>query len=102
MKKKNKKHPEYRQWTIDQNLPCCICAIEGLEQTTPTELHHYQKSGMGMKCSDLEMVPLCGSHHKEIQGKYYIALKRLGLEHIWWWMVQTSNDLKRKYIEEQG
>jgi hypothetical protein len=51
-------------------LPCVVCHILGLNQSSPTEAHHCKRLpgglriGMGHKrCSDDFTLPLCWTHH---------------------------------------
>lgn len=39
---------------------CYIC------QRSPSEPHHVETGGMGMKGSDFSALPLCREHHREI------------------------------------
>jgi hypothetical protein len=58
--------------------PCLVCG-------RPGEAHHYggQKDGRGLgyKCSDQRLVPLCHVHHREVErlGRRMFEL-RYGLE----------------------
>lgn len=53
-----------------RRLPCVVCLLHHLVQTTPTEAHHIKrhpdgtKLGMGQKSPDKDAIPLCrGLHH---------------------------------------
>ena len=50
-----------------RTLECCVCG------QTPTEAHHVETGGIGLKCSDLATIPLCGKHHREIQANKHIG-----------------------------
>ena len=99
--KQKKKWPAFLDHAAASG-PCCICALIGREQKSPTELHHYGRSGMGMKCSDLMVARLCGDCHQKIQGRGYVAFDRADSLEYWYAMVEDNNAMLREYIEAQG
>ena len=50
----------------------CGCCVPGCRSRTAVHAHHVRtskNSGMGMKPSDRETVPLCAEHHQELHTK---------------------------------
>ena len=48
------------------SIGCLACRLEG-KRGTPAELHHPRaKAGMGERGSDIEVIPLCPSHHRGV------------------------------------
>jgi hypothetical protein len=85
------KHPEYIQWVRSKMPPCCICAAEG-DHVDAADLHHFERSGMGMKCSDYFVAPVCRAHHELIQGKYERQLLMMGKAE--WWLALNHAALR--------
>ena len=50
-----------------RSKPCCVCAAH-----PPSQAHHESITGrgMGIKCSDIETVPLCATCHGECHSKF--------------------------------
>lgn len=46
---------------IVRGLPCCACGAK-----PPNDPHHPRAGGMGTKCSDYLVVPLCTSCHRAL------------------------------------
>jgi hypothetical protein len=53
-----------------RRLPCVVCFLLGIMQTSPSDSHHIKrhldgtKLGMGQKSPDCHAIPLCrGRHH---------------------------------------
>jgi len=57
MKKQVARSEEYLEFV--RMLPCCIC------KEWPSEPHHTESGGVGMKGSDYSAIPLCRPHHRE-------------------------------------
>lgn len=54
-------------------LGCVACAMLG-HYDTPAELHHIKdKTGMGRKASNFEVIPLCPLHHRIGQYSYHYS-----------------------------
>ena len=49
---------KYRDWV--KTLPCLECM-----KPAPSEAHHTETGGIGIKGSDYSCVPLCLNHHAE-------------------------------------
>ena len=47
-------------------LPCVVCTLMGLTQTTETESHHLES--VRDDFSDYSAVPLCVDHHRGANG----------------------------------
>jgi hypothetical protein len=66
--KRYKKRPGMSPEHLDsvRNLPCCICL-----QPPRNEAHHLKQGtgerGMGLRSTDRHAVPLCRSHHQEVE-----------------------------------
>jgi hypothetical protein len=64
---KRQQDPAHR--CLIRSMPCIVCELTGVQQTTPTEGHHIRRSadgqsyGTGQKAPDHEMIPLCAEHH---------------------------------------
>ena len=81
-----KKRPNLaeRKWMQQvADYGCVACEIDGL--TRPAEIHHIRKhTGMGLRPSHSDTIPLCYSHHRT--GKISVHLgkkefeKRYGTE----------------------
>ena len=53
------------------NYGCIACEIDGL--LSPAEVHHIRKhTGMGLRPSHFDILPLCASHHRT--GKISVHL----------------------------
>jgi len=72
-----KPSPEFRNGFKDKkrlaaihNLPCSLCFLKGIKQTTKTIAHHKMGLGMGKKASDLLTMSLSEEFHTK--GKYAI------------------------------
>ena len=69
-----KKRPNLaeRKWMQQvADYGCVACEIDGL--TRPAEIHHIRKhTGMGLRPSHFEILPLCSVHHRT--GKISVHL----------------------------
>ena len=55
------------------NYGCIACEIDGL--LSPAEVHHIRKhTGMGLRPSHFNILPLCASHHRT--GKISVHLNK--------------------------
>lgn len=64
--------------------PCMVC------ECGPSEVHHFGKSGMALKCSDFLTVPLCREHHQEFHNTGRLGVfDRLTTE-LWFYRVQAT------------
>lgn len=52
----------YWSWLRDQ--ACCVCASQGAQQQTQTQIAHVGLRGLGQKCNGWEVLPLCRIHHE--------------------------------------
>lgn len=78
------RHEGYRR--LVALLPCCICGIDGFSQAA----HASTGKGMGLKASDLDLLPACadrpgvrGCHAKLDQGALFTKAARHALEPAW-------------------
>ena len=56
-------------------LGCIICCKMGFPNS-PAELHHIKdKTGMGRKASNFEVIPLCPKHHRHGKDAYHTSPK---------------------------
>ena len=65
---------------------CYIC------QKSPSETHHTETGGTGMKGSDFSAIPLCHEHHRELGDSGKITF---GIEHT-----VVISDIVQKYLVE--
>ena len=71
-----KKRPNLaeRKWMQQvADYGCVACEIDGL--TRPAEIHHIRNhTGMGLRPSHFDIIPLCASHHRT--GKISVHLNK--------------------------
>ena len=66
---KTKHEKEHMQNVAD--LGCIICKKMGFPDS-PAELHHIKdKTGMGKKATNYEVIPLCPHHHRNSEDSYH-------------------------------
>lgn len=53
--------PHYLAYIALQD--CAACHILGMDQVTPTTVHHISNRGISRKCPDFWTIPLCADHH---------------------------------------
>ncbi len=79
---------KYLKWI--RSLECCACGA-------PADVAHHatrlKDSGMSIKTSDYNTIPLCGLHHTELHNGVGWILAR---EHRW--LRQTQERAKREEI----
>jgi len=57
------------------DLGCILCAVQG-NPGTPAEIHHPRKgTGMSMKASHFDAIPLCVYHHRSSEGLHGLGTK---------------------------
>lgn len=73
-----------------QNQPCVICG------SVPSDPHHIEAGGMGIKTDDTRVISLCRKHHSEVHatGKKSFQVK-YSLD-----MWKTAFLLLEKYMKE--
>jgi hypothetical protein len=49
--------------------PCLVCSRDGFH--CRVEAAHTGAHGMGRKASDLDAVPLCAAHHRNLKDSYH-------------------------------
>jgi len=70
----------YWKWLGTQ--PCCVCAMKGLSQKSPTEVAHVGVRGIGQKCNGWDVLPFCGvEHHREGKESHHKLGKRFWVVH---------------------
>ena len=70
-----KKEKEWMQQVADYG--CIACEKDGLN--VPAEIHHIRKhTGMGLRPSHFNILPLCASHHRT--GKISVHLGKKAFE----------------------
>lgn len=58
-------------------LPCVICYTYGLQQVSPTQVHHCCHDRFGtLRESDRATIPLCEGHHQGLRDTSKIAIHR--------------------------
>jgi hypothetical protein len=65
-------------------LPCCICEAYGLQQLTPTQVHHAIHGRFSRtRASDRETLPLCYDHHFGGNGRLGIHQSKAAWERLY-------------------
>ena len=82
--KRTKSNKEKLHMSIVAGLGCLICNKMGFPDS-PAELHHIKdKTGMGRKASNFEVIPLCPRHHRHGVAAYHYRptsfTKKLGTQ----------------------
>lgn len=50
------------------HMPCVICTEFGMQQNSPTEVHHCKSGRYGnLRAPDCMTIPLCHSHHNKLR-----------------------------------
>lgn len=68
-----KRSSAYREHV--RRLTCFNCATIGRKQQYPTEADHEGERGVGLKTSDLLVVPLCSECHRWITDTYQLPFR---------------------------
>ena len=90
---------EFLRFAKEQRGECCVCRwVEG-KSVPAAELHHYGEKGMAQKSSDGEVARLCYAHHKQYQGKRFMAFLRDDQMEVLAAMRQDSVTLLTAYAE---
>ena len=74
---KAKKHKKRTKAEVEylERVKWLMCAIKDC-QTRPCDAHHARiNTGMGMKSSDYDTLPLCKNHHQGKEGFHTIGKK---------------------------
>jgi len=94
-----KKRPNLaeRKWMeAVSNYGCIACHQDGLN--IPAEIHHIRKhTGMGLRPSHFNILPLCASHHRT--GKISVHLGKKAFESKYGTEEQLQKQLRER-IEE--
>ena len=73
MAKKRPSKSEKEYMTKVANYGCIACEIDG--KISPAEIHHIRKhTGMGLRPSHFDIIPLCSVHHRT--GKISVHLDK--------------------------
>tara|TARA_R110000764_G_scaffold218067_3_gene305360 strand:- start:59 stop:391 length:333 start_codon:yes stop_codon:yes gene_type:complete len=73
MPKKSKTAAERRHMDAVAQLGCICCHKMGYDDS-PAELHHIkEQTGMGLRSSHYEVIPLCPMHHRSSDVAYHVA-----------------------------
>ena len=73
--KRTKSNKEKLHMSKVVGLGCLICNKMGFPDS-PAELHHIKdKTGIGRKASNFEVIPLCPSHHRQGIHAYHFSPK---------------------------
>ena len=81
---KKKPNKVEREWmTKVASYGCVACEIDGLVK--PAEIHHIRKhTGMGLRPSHFDTIPLCSGHHRTNKISVHLGkkefVKRYGTE----------------------
>ena len=72
---------------------CIACEIDGL--LSPAEVHHIRKhTGMGLRPSHFNILPLCASHHRT--GKISVHLGKKAFESKYGTEEQLQKQLRER------
>ena len=72
---------------------CVACEIDGLVR--PAEIHHIRKhTGMGLRPSHFNILPLCASHHRT--GKISVHLGKKAFESKYGTEEQLEKQLRER------
>ena len=78
MAKKRPTVEEKKYMNEVSNYGCIACEIDG-KVSVPCEIHHIRKhTGMGLRPSHFNILPLCASHHRT--GKISVHLGKKAFE----------------------
>lgn len=62
---------ESRHMDAVARLGCVVCYKMGYEDS-PAELHHIkEQTGIGLRSSNYEVIPLCPMHHRSSEAAYH-------------------------------
>lgn len=100
MNKANRKDPEFLKWARRQGGSCCVCRAVSGDQIPASELHHFGKSGMGLKGVDHFVARVCRDHHTFVQGKYRSWFVRNNELETWTAMLEDALSMLSNYEME--
>ena len=96
MAKKRPTVAEKKWMEAVSNYGCIACHQDGLN--VPAEIHHIRKhTGMGLRPSHFNILPLCASHHRT--GKISVHLGKKAFESKYGTEEQLQKQLRER-IEE--
>ena len=96
MAKKRPSKSEKEYMTKVANYGCIACEIDG--KISLAEIHHIRKhTGMGLRPSHFNILPLCASHHRT--GKISVHLGKKAFESKYGTEEQLQKQLRER-IEE--
>ena len=96
MAKKRPTVAEKKWMEAVSNYGCIACHQDGLN--VPAEIHHIRKhTGMGLRPSHFNILPLCASHHRT--GKISVHLGKKAFESKYGTEEQLEKQLRER-IEE--
>ena len=98
---KNKTKLEKERLEIIGNMPCYACFIDGKEINA--EVHHIRnKTGLGLRPSHFDTIPLCYSHHRTGKISVHLGKKefveKYGTEQE---ILKVVNEQVEKIIQEK-
>lgn len=85
-----------------QRAGCSVCRWTRGEHVPAVELHHYGDKGMGQRCDDTWVTPLCLECHRRYQGKRFLAFVRAGEYEVLAAMQRGNIELLAAYVESGG
>ncbi len=75
--KAQREAPDHDRLARIHELPCVVCLVHGLVQTSPTQAHHCIHGRHGTRRSpDSMAIPLCEGHHQGLMDTSKVALHR--------------------------
>jgi len=98
---KNKTKLEKERLEIIGNMPCYACYQDGREVNA--EVHHIRnKTGLGLRPSHFDTIPLCYSHHRTGKISVHLGKKefveKYGTEQE---ILKVVNEQVEKIIQEK-
>lgn len=96
------KDKKFLEWAQHQGGECCVCRVIHGDHKPAVELHHFGKSGVGMKGRDHFVARLCREHHSYLQGKGRIWFSRGGNWEVWTAMLEDALNLLSDYVLQNG
>jgi hypothetical protein len=90
-KTKTPRDKKYKEWI--SSLSCCVCGYP-----PPSDPHHSESGGKGIKGSDYSCLPMCHTHHTLIHAKGKDTFcKEHDLD-----LIETTTGLNKIYKEKKA
>lgn len=93
------KTPAFLAFAHAQHAMCSVCRWVYGEPTIASQLHHYGDKGIGQRCDDTWVTPVCRDHHEAFQGKRFLGFIRAGEHEVLAAMQRGNIELLAAYTE---